>query len=473
MESKSSYWERDLFARKALAENLVKYANSVSASGTVLDSERSLVLAIDADYGIGKTFFLKGLEELVGAGHPVAYIDAWADDIFDDPTTALAAVLKKAIQPLIQTDSNVKEKWAKYAQAAGKVVLLGSKGLAVRSAQFLLTKEAVEGISAALEMTDESEMSVLTDAVKDAVEDIKDEIDGGLRSLNANKVISYRISEFEEGVAALKDMRTALQALARAVDGQLKRAPVYIIIDELDRCRPSYAIKLLEEIKHLFSVPEVVFVLGMNARQLGHAVSGLYGEKFEGAAYLSRFVDRHLRLPFPGLQPLAQSLQHRVDPDGKIQMPMVAIRDRNIEFSYQFVSEVMTFYKISPRDAFKFYDRLQTSLAVIGSYDVDFIYLVEKVAEEISGDFIANGRPWRIFFQTFGQSDWIEGDIVISRMRSVYTLSPRDARGQLGEAPFDEYLSFGLNPSAGMPATKYEEILEQVIDLGSGEDASP
>lgn len=467
VEKTLSYWDRDLFARRALAENLIKYANSVSASGTVLDTERSLVLTVDADYGVGKTFFLKGLEALAKDQHPVAYIDAWADDIFDDPTTALAAVLKKAIQPLIQTDPNVKEKWAKYAQAAGKVVLLGSKGLAVRSAQFLLTREAVEGISAALEMTDESELSDLSDAVKDAVEDFKDEIDDGLRSLNANKVISSRISEFEAGVAALKDMRKALQALVRAVDGKQKRAPVYIIIDELDRCRPSYAIKLLEEIKHLFSVSEVVFVLGMNARQLGHAVSGLYGEKFEGSAYLSRFVDRHIKLPFPGLQPLAQSLQHRVDPDTKIKIPVISVRERNLDSSCQFVSEVLTFYNISPRDVFKFYDRLQTSLAVIGSYDVDFIFLVELIAQEISGHFPERGRPWRVYFKTFRESEWIEGDVVISKMRSLYSMNPRTARGKLGENPFDEYLSFGLNPSASVPATEYREILEQVVDLGA------
>lgn len=456
-----------------MAENLIKYANSVSSSGTVLDAERSLVLSVDADYGIGKTFFLKGLQELAAEDHPVAYIDAWADDIFDDPTTALAAVLKKAIQPLIQTDETVKEKWAKYAQAAGKVVLLGSKGLAVRSAQFLLTREAVDGISTAFQLEEENDISNLSDVVKDAVEDIKDGIDDGLRSINANKVISSRISEFEAGVAALNDMRKALRALVQAVDGKQKRAPVYIIIDELDRCRPSYAIKLLEEIKHLFSVSEVVFVLGMNARQLGHAVSGLYGEKFEGGAYLSRFVDRNIKLPFPSLQQLAQSLQDRVDPDSKIKMPLVAKQEGNLNHPYEFVSEVLTFYKIAPRDVFKFYDRLQTSLAVIGSFDVDFVYLIEKIAEEVSGNFRERGRPWRIYFKTFSHSEWIEGDSVISRMRSLYSLSARNAQGQLGEGPFDEYLSFGIATGHGVPATNYGEVLEHVVELSSEETPIP
>ena len=53
-----------------------------------------------------------------------------------------------------------------------------------------------------------------------------------------------------------------------------------IVIDELDRCRPSYAVEILEMAKHLFSVDRVVFVLSINRDQLAHSVKVLYGSDF-------------------------------------------------------------------------------------------------------------------------------------------------------------------------------------------------
>ena len=64
-----------------------------------------------------------------------------------------------------------------------------------------------------------------------------------------------------------------------------------VMIDELDRCRPSYAVEFLETAKHLFVVNQVVFVLAINRKQLAHAVRALYGNEFEAEAYLRRSLD--------------------------------------------------------------------------------------------------------------------------------------------------------------------------------------
>ena len=71
------------------------------------------------------------------------------------------------------------------------------------------------------------------------------------------------------------------------------------MIDELDRCRPSYAIELLEVAKHLFSVDRVVFVLAVNRVELAHSVKALYGAEFDAAGYLERFFDLEYLLPAP------------------------------------------------------------------------------------------------------------------------------------------------------------------------------
>ena len=72
-----------------------------------------------------------------------------------------------------------------------------------------------------------------------------------------------------------------------------------VVIDELDRCRPSYATELLEIAKHLFAVDHMVFVLAVNRTELTHSIRALYGGGFDAEGYLRRFFDLDFRLPDP------------------------------------------------------------------------------------------------------------------------------------------------------------------------------
>ena len=84
--------------------------------------------------------------------------------------------------------------------------------------------------------------------------------------------------------------------------------PLVIIVDELDRCRPSYAIELLEVAKHLFMVDRIVFALAVNRSELAHSVKVLYGNDFDAEGYLRRFFDASLRLPAPNRNGFVDSL---------------------------------------------------------------------------------------------------------------------------------------------------------------------
>ncbi|WP_241496697.1 P-loop NTPase fold protein [Aeromonas caviae] len=68
------------------------------------------------------------------------------------------------------------------------------------------------------------------------------------------------------------------------------------MIDELDRCRPSYAVEMLETIKHIFDISGVVFVLATDTEQLQHAIKVIYGEGFDAESYLGRFFHRRFTL---------------------------------------------------------------------------------------------------------------------------------------------------------------------------------
>jgi hypothetical protein len=79
-------------------------------------------------------------------------------------------------------------------------------------------------------------------------------------------------------------------------------------VDELDRCRPPFAVALLERVKHLFAVPGVVFVLGVHVTQLGNAVRALYGTGIDAEGYLRRIIDLTFTLPSPDADAFSRHL---------------------------------------------------------------------------------------------------------------------------------------------------------------------
>lgn len=68
------------------------------------------------------------------------------------------------------------------------------------------------------------------------------------------------------------------------------KKPLVFIIDELDRCRPDFALSLLERIKHFFSVPNVHFILGIHSGQLENSVRSFYGNGIDAHNYLQKFI---------------------------------------------------------------------------------------------------------------------------------------------------------------------------------------
>ena len=107
---------------------------------------------------------------------------------------------------------------------------------------------------------------------------------------------------YSEQVEAVKDVRTQLEHLALALDEVHERQlPVMVLVDELDRCRPSYAIEMLEVIKHFFNTKNFVFVVATDTQQLENSINAVYGEKFDSSVYLRRFFNRKAELGEPDI----------------------------------------------------------------------------------------------------------------------------------------------------------------------------
>ncbi|MYK40834.1 MAG: hypothetical protein F4049_11520, partial [Gemmatimonadetes bacterium] len=119
---------------------------------------------------------------------------------------------------------------------------------------------------------------------------------------------------YSEAQNSIRKFRRTLHETAENL-WKKKEHPLVVMIDELDRCRPSYAVELLEVAKHLFSVDRIVYVLAVNRSELVHSIKALYGSEFDAPGYLGRFFDVDIRLPEPERKAFLEALLRAIDFD--------------------------------------------------------------------------------------------------------------------------------------------------------------
>jgi len=260
----SDPFAQDLLKREKVCETLTNLAQS---------SPEGLVVAIHAPWGAGKSTFLRmWRHHLTAQGLRTLAFNAWETDFSDDPLVALIGELEIGLAELKQTDSN------------------GEKNKIAESVNVL--KKAAASI---LKRTVPVALKLGTAGLLDL-----DELTEEALSDFAEKVADEKIKSYESARSSVSAFRTAIaNAAAAATSGSNGKGPLVFIIDELDRCRPSYAVRVLESIKHFSAVPGVVFALAVDRTQLRHSVCKEYGESFDWSAYLRRFFDIELALPEP------------------------------------------------------------------------------------------------------------------------------------------------------------------------------
>lgn len=216
------------------------------------------VVALNGEWGTGKTTFVKMLiQRMKNEGAHPLYFNAWENDYVSDPLIALLAELKDV--------SPQSSKW-------NKVIASGVK---------ILT-------------------SIATSAVKSLAKN-KLGLDPETFSAGADeveKILKANIDEFAKQKTSFAEFRKTIQEYI--TDNTTDNTPVVFFIDELDRCNPRFAVLVLERIKHLFDIPNVIFVLSVNKKQLGYAIQGYYGSSnIDANNYLRRFIDIDYTLPRP------------------------------------------------------------------------------------------------------------------------------------------------------------------------------
>jgi hypothetical protein len=243
--------ERDEFQRRVIAEKAI----------TLLCSEIEVSpIVINGDWGTGKTEFCHKLMNLmkIEDTHHLIYVDAFLADHSDEP---LLTVLSEVLKIIPEGDER-----NGFMQKALPTIRYGLKTIAKAGVSHILRQEAADVID-----DFDKEIQKVTDKAIDA---------------SVESMLKDHIKASE----SLKTLQAALKDIAT-------KKPIVLFIDELDRCRPSFAVNLLEVIKHTFDVDGVQFVLVTNTQQLKASINHCYGDAVDSQRYLDKFLKFTFSLP--------------------------------------------------------------------------------------------------------------------------------------------------------------------------------
>lgn len=350
-ETLDEIWDGDLLDRRKDADFLQKFLIAKSEQKKGNPESPSFVLNIDQSWGAGKTFFLKRFkQQLETEGHISCYINAWEDDFSEDPIVPILSALDEQLLPPEEKATKARKSFAKAARIIGKHLMHG-----------IIRKTVAISVS---EMTDELGNDNAADAISEASEEL------------AEKSAHDIIDRFRENKQHINEFKEAFACVASELAENGSKSPLFILIDELDRCRPTYAIALLERIKHLFSVEDVVFVLTTDKDQLSHSICAVYGQKFDSSKYLDRFFDATYHFTEPSTESFVKycikSLNINLD---KCSTPF----DDQIDKEF-FISSCAHAYSLSPRDIEKFMDIL-SSITSFWDFKskIELLYLIPLI----------------------------------------------------------------------------------------------
>jgi hypothetical protein len=284
----SNFWADDHLKRSEEASYLTNY---LAARYQAKKHEMGFVLAINGDWGLGKSFMIdRWSKDLQQADHPVVMFNSWENDFTSEPLLAFIAELNSAMSShfdKLPQGEELRREWLATAKFVlvptlkffGMAALKHTAGLGINEAQALFGVEGSEPNDG-----DENDS-------KFSVKEIGEKL---------AKVIEDELKSHSNVKQAITDFKQRLSILVSYLENQPSiQLPIFVFIDELDRCRPDYAIKLLEGIKHLFGIPGIHFIVATNLAELAHSVRAVYGEKFSAERYLKRFFDMEYTLPEP------------------------------------------------------------------------------------------------------------------------------------------------------------------------------
>ncbi|XZI53421.1 KAP family P-loop NTPase fold protein [Clostridium perfringens] len=256
INSNLTFEKDDLLNRKQIAINLTNIIKNKSDLN---------VLSIDSSWGTGKTTFtnmwinmLKSDSNYIDTFETI-YFNAWESDYSNDALLSLICQINKSISKTLENNKTLLEKHKEQFKNIGKI------------AGTIALKYATKGVVDSIEWNENLEKGLTEFSNKIGNSIFKQHsIQKDARDLFKKNLIEYQ---------------------------KLINKKIIIFIDELDRCKPTYSIQILETIKHLFNLDNYVFVISLDKEQLSHSIKTVYGQNMDSDSYLRRFFDLEYILP--------------------------------------------------------------------------------------------------------------------------------------------------------------------------------
>lgn len=233
-------------------------------------------VAIDSEWGSGKTFFVKQVKMLLDSLNPQSKVDKETSD----------KILKK-----FNLDKELNENSEKVDDSIYSIYFDAWKN----DADDEPIKSLIYDIMLELNFKYNFSDTKLTDAGIRALKFLTPVIGGAVET--GSKILDSLLSEEElKPFIKKKSFEKEIQNFISELPNE-RGNKLVIFIDELDRCNPAYAVKLLEQIKHYMEDDRIIFVFSVNINQLQHTIKHYYGNNFNATKYLDRFFDLQVKLP--------------------------------------------------------------------------------------------------------------------------------------------------------------------------------
>lgn len=235
----------------------------------VTNTKDGFTLAVTANWGYGKTTFVKMWEaSLQNEGYKTIYFNAWESDFVADPMMALIDGLRSGFE-----EQDLPKEKLQFSKAFWTV--------AIKLVKLVPQWKAIGEVA-----------EIFQDGIKECLEDTDDL----QKSLSIKQLVC--------------DFREQLTKSAKEIGGDKQ---LIIFVDELDRCRPDYAVQMLERIKHFFAIDNIIFVLSLDKTVICESIKSVYGD-IDTEGYLRRFIDLEFILPEPNVKQFiaAQYEEHEI-----------------------------------------------------------------------------------------------------------------------------------------------------------------
>lgn len=232
-------------------------------------------IALDGDWGSGKTFFVKQAKAIFEANNPMYSGEGI---------------------------SSLKALWEAFAVKKGIVL---ENSVAIYYDAWMNDNDVDPMLSIIYEIIKQTGINYI---IKPGVN--PNEITGSIASEIVNHFTGFEIKKYfdackqEDYLKEIKDDKELYQQIISFFDAVLAERGnrLVLFIDELDRCKPDYAVRLLERVKHYFNNDRATYVFAINSSELQHTIKRYYGEGFDATRYLDRFFDLRISMPKPDMR---------------------------------------------------------------------------------------------------------------------------------------------------------------------------